>query len=500
MRLPGLAPHSLLLVSLHDLPTVPVPYERYLNQSYYGIYGGKRAFIVDSVCMQQSFSLTLLGTTVVLESVEDNLVWLQRRPVDPSLSATRLFDAQLDKLVASVQRAQRVQTPVQNSSLPGAQGWRRQSSGQVSLWKPQMQVKVLHRAQDGALLSISDAALRDLDRSLPPYWQYMTFPGSPVPLIPVPRHAKERLRQALADIRFNHVAASIVNGISVHRLRRDVQYLTGEDPASKLETRHSFSEDASRAAEWLKARFRETGASCELQYYREGFAPNVICKLNAPTDTTETLVLGAHYDDRGSFGSVRAPGANDDASGTAALLGIARAIARRGVVFRSNILLCAFSGEEQGMVGSKAFAEQLREQGANITLMIQADMLAYRVLGENPQLGLSDPSLMGTKELTDILQTVAAIYSPELTAGYFPYPGGSDHQSFHEQGYPAAQVYERAGYTKDPMYHSTGDLSDREGYDFEQIKSIAKVELATILHVAGFDLEERDDAASDESV
>lgn len=90
---------------------------------------------------------------------------------------------------------------------------------------------------------------------------------------------------------------------------------------------------------------------------------------------------------------MRAPGANDDGSGTGALLVIARAIARRNVVFRANVLLCAFSGEEQGMVGSRAYARELREQGANITLMIQADMLAYRVLGEPPQLGLSDPTL-----------------------------------------------------------------------------------------------------------
>ncbi|KAI8968747.1 hypothetical protein BD414DRAFT_429001, partial [Trametes punicea] len=56
---------------------------------------------------------------------------------------------------------------------------------------------------------------------------------------------------------------------------------------------------------------------------------------------------------------------------------------------------------------------------------------------------------------------------------------------------------ERAGYPKDPMYHKSGDLSDREGYDFEQIKSIAKVELATILHVAGFDLDESYDEDAD---
>ena len=56
---------------------------------------------------------------------------------------------------------------------------------------------------------------------------------------------------------------------------------------------------------------------------------------------------------------IRAPGANDDGSGTGALLGIARAIARRNVVFRKRVQLCAFAGEEQMMVGSRAYAGQL---------------------------------------------------------------------------------------------------------------------------------------------
>ncbi|OSD03741.1 Zn-dependent exopeptidase [Trametes coccinea BRFM310] len=483
MRFSGLAPYTLLLVSLRDLQAVPAAYEQCLSQSYYGTYGIRRAFVLDRACLEQSFSLTQLGTVVRLQEEEQNLVWVQRRPVDQSLAATKLFDHELSQLVRDLRI----------SATRPSEAWDAAGPAQATLQTPPVQMQVLHRTHDGALLSVSDTALRILDSGLPPYWQYTAFPSSPRPLIPVPRHAKERLRQALARIRFNHVVASIVNGISVHRLQEDVRYLTGEDPASELATRHSFSEDAPRAAAWLKSRFEETGASCDLHYFREGFAPNVICKLTASEDTTETLVLGAHYDDRGSFGSVRAPGANDDASGTAALLAIARTIARRGVVFKANVLLCAFAGEEQGMVGSRAFAEELREKGANVTLMIQADMLAYRVPGERPQLGLNDPSLLGTAELTHILSNVSTIYSPELTVGYFPYPGGSDHQSFHEQGYPAAQVYERAGYTKDPMYHKTGDLSDRDGYDFQQIKSIAMVELATVLHVAGFDLEERDD-------
>ncbi|KAJ7639180.1 hypothetical protein FB45DRAFT_1055341 [Roridomyces roridus] len=147
-----------------------------------------------------------------------------------------------------------------------------------------------------------------------------------------------------------------------------------------------------------------------------------------------------------------------------------------------------FAGEEQGLLGSKAYARKMREQNAEITVMIQADMLAYHVPDEPPQLGL--PTTIGTPEVTQLVANVSALYSPELRVGDTA-ACCSDHQSFHEQGFPATQVFERAGPIADPMYHNSGDLSDREGYegyDFQQVKSIAKVQLATLLHSAGYEL------------
>ena len=73
-------------------------------------------------------------------------------------------------------------------------------------------------------------------------------------------------------------------------------------------------------------------------------------------NTTETVLISSHYDSRGSFGSTRAPGGNDDGSGTVGLLAIARTIKRLGIKFRSNVELVVFAGEEQGLFGSKFYA------------------------------------------------------------------------------------------------------------------------------------------------
>jgi hypothetical protein len=66
-----------------------------------------------------------------------------------------------------------------------------------------------------------------------------------------------------------------------------------------------------------------------------------------------------------------------DGSGTCAVLAVARAIGSTGLRFHGNVELALFGGKEQGLLGLGAYARKLKEQGANVTLMVQADMLAY---------------------------------------------------------------------------------------------------------------------------
>ena len=139
--------------------------------------------------------------------------------------------------------------------------------------------------------------------------------------------------------------------------------------------------------------------------------------------------------------------------------------------------------------------------------MVQSDMLAYHKSGERAQLAFPDayvPFLgqcttanqfpirsIGTPEVAYLTSNVSSLYSPELQLG-FTSVCCSDHQSFHENGFPATQFFERAGPIADPMYHNTGDISDREGFDLNQLRSIAKVQLATLLHTAGYKIKPED--------
>jgi Zn-dependent M28 family amino/carboxypeptidase len=79
-------------------------------------------------------------------------------------------------------------------------------------------------------------------------------------------------------------------------------------------------------------------------------------RYSAIKDTNDTVLISAHYDSRGSFGDTRAPGGNDDGSGTVGILSIARTIGRKQVRFQSNVELALWAGEEQGLLGSSAYA------------------------------------------------------------------------------------------------------------------------------------------------
>lgn len=105
--------------------------------------------------------------------------------------------------------------------------------------------------------------------------------------------------------------------------------------------------------------------------------------------------------------------------------------------------------------------------------------------GEPLQLGL--PESIETPEASALLHKLSQLYSPELVLGTTP-ACCSDHQSFLSFGFPATAVFERNGGIADPMYHNSGDTSQREGYDLSQIISIAKVTMAAVMTVAGWKL------------
>jgi aminopeptidase YwaD len=175
--------------------------------------------------------------------------------------------------------------------------------------------------------------------------------------------------------------------------------------------------------------------------WNEGEARNVVGWMDK--GASQTLVLGAHYDHigLGHFGS-RSPGshdihngADDNASGTAMLIELAYALAK-DQAGRFNYLFLAFSGEEMGLLGSRAYTESDELQGFRPVAMLNFDMVGRldstkKILSVN---GIGTSPVF--KEVTDSLKH-ARLTIQTSESGVGP----SDHASFYAKGIPALHFF-----------------------------------------------------------
>jgi len=195
--------------------------------------------------------------------------------------------------------------------------------------------------------------------------------------------------------------------------------------------------------------------------------------------------MGAHYDSRaaGSVPTERAPGADDDASGNSVLLELARLIQYFGLKFERTIRLTAFSGEEQGLLGSRAYAANLASNNVNVVAMFNGDMLGWKPTGSTSSLGMKRDYID-----TQLLQTaneITRLYVPELGVGVST-SCCSDYVSFYEVGYPAIGYFQFPGTASAyPYYHTSNDLPDYIDVDLLELEG--KAMIAAILTYAKVD-------------
>ncbi|GAA5901187.1 M28 family metallopeptidase [Sporobolomyces salmoneus] len=312
----------------------------------------------------------------------------------------------------------------------------------------------------------------------------------------VPEKDVKRIESWLKNLEFEPLLSALLDGIKQKGIERDVKVLSGEDQSSLKEderwvSRHSMSTGAISASKWLLSQMRSYDFTCTPHSFLNGFSSMLECIYNRSgkglSEGNETVVLGAHYDSRGSFGFPTAPGADDDASGTSLVLAVARHIHLNRLIFSRKLVLALFAGEEQGLLGSSWYAKHLKEEKKeDVIWMLQVDMVGYRAPHEPPQLAL--PDLIGLPQAAYLVGNISTKYVPELVVGR---TGAccSDHQSFVENGIASTWIFERNGPIADPCYHSSCDLSERIGYDFQQILAHVKVAFATLWNVGGGSVE-----------
>ncbi len=131
------------------------------------------------------------------------------------------------------------------------------------------------------------------------------------------------------------------------------------------------------AARWIASRFGEMGLSVMLPTYEHAGQrwPNVVATLEGRERPEEVILAIAHLDSTSSDAAANAPGADDDGSGVAVLLELARQLRARPLA--RTMRFAVFSNEEEGRLGSLAFAREARASGARILAVVNFDVLGY---------------------------------------------------------------------------------------------------------------------------
>lgn len=232
-------------------------------------------------------------------------------------------------------------------------------------------------------------------------------------------------------------------------LEKDVRVLAGEEFAG----RETGTEGEAKAAKHIIAEMRKAGLQPVLQPF-EGHGTtgrNVIAVIHGSID--EAIVVGAHYDHLGGDGKKVYCGADDNASGTAVVIEMARRFAKKPA--RRTIILAAFSGEEMGILGSRYYVNHPVAAETTVA-MINLDMVGR--LRENLIVFGADTGDKFKEYLAD--SPVKIAYNKEAV-------GPSDHTSFVLKGIPAVHLFTGAH----PDYHKPGDTADKVNY--EGLKQVA---------------------------
>lgn len=310
-----------------------------------------------------------------------------------------------------------------------------------------------------------------------------------------------------------------------------------------FQTRHTLSDTKSpdtgigAARNWIKAEFerysRESGGRLEVAFdaflqpptpprvLKEVEIVNVVATLRGrqPASAERVYVVSGHYDSRSLnplLGEPYAPGANDDASGTAAVMELARVMAK--YEFDATIVFMTVAAEEQGLLGAKHWAEQARKNGINVAGMFTNDIIGssraqdgrvedgvVRLFAEGVPPGPTlPPEVLSqirtggendfpTRQLARAVREAALAYVPHMQVRVIyrrdRFLRGGDHSPFLDQGFAALRFTEpNEDYRhqhEDPRVVDGvqyGDLP--EFVDFNYVANVARVNAAALASLA----------------
>jgi len=320
---------------------------------------------------------------------------------------------------------------------------------------------------------------------------------------------------------------------SAQRIRANVEKLvsfgtrltlSAQDPQS-IAKGHGIG----AAREWIKSEFERYSKDCGgcLQVKTDSFAEGpadripkatqitnvyAVLKGTDPENAKRIVLVTGHYDSRNSDTlDVKgdAPGANDDASGTAVSLECARVLSK--LKFPATIIFLTVAGEEQGLNGSRHFAKMAKEQAWNVEAVLNNDIVGgdrsaeqdhsvVRVFSEGIPAAANEQDLRrirslggesdsGSRQLARYIAEVDRAYQtgmiPAMVFRQDRYLRGGDHYSFNQQGFAAVRLTE----FREDFHHQHQNVRTENGteygdlvkfVDFDYVERVARLNAATL--------------------
>jgi len=291
---------------------------------------------------------------------------------------------------------------------------------------------------------------------------------------------------------------ALLNDVAAANLQATVQTLT------QFGTRHALSETDSEtrgigaARRWLLAEFERVGRG-RIQVSTQDFTldpalsngyalpqQNILAILPGTNDETGVLVLMAHYDSRPSHlydGLSDAPGADDDASGVAILLEVARLMSNR--TWEQTIYFIVFAAEELETQGSRAFIAYALSQGLTIECAINNDMVGgYAAIPAAVRVFSAGPDSSSSRQLARTLHHINQLYFPDFTVLLPNAPdrpdGYGDQREFYAVDIPAIRLTEVD--EDSTIRHTLRDSADRLNDAY--LAQITRLNIAVLANLA----------------
>jgi len=333
-----------------------------------------------------------------------------------------------------------------------------------------------------------------------------------------------RIAAALREISAQRIQANIGKLVSFGtRLT-----LSAQDPASIASGR-----GIGAAREWIKAQFEQYSKDCGgcLEVKTDSFTEPAVDRIPKPTEITNVYAVlkgtepaqakrivpvTGHYDSRNSDTldlNGDAPGANDDASGTAVSLECARVLSK--LKFPATIIFLTVAGEEQGLNGSKHFAKMAKDEGWQLEAVLNNDIVGgdesaeqdrslVRVFSEGVPVaateqdvrrirGLGGESDSASRQLARYIADVGQVYDtgvkPMLVFRLDRFLRGGDHFSFNQQGFAAVRLTE----FREDFHHQHQNVRTENGVeygdlpkfvDYDYVSHVARLNAAALASLA----------------